>query len=62
MKATREDLTHVLNMVLLDNKGNTLTEALVIGIERSVLMYIGNIEAAAEAGVVVTRASLKPGE
>ena len=60
MKATREDLTHVLNMVLLDNKGNTLTEALVIGIERSVLMYLGNIEAAAEAGIPV--ATQTPGE
>lgn len=51
MIATKEDVSHVLNMVLLDNKGNTLTEALVIGIERSVLMYIGNIEAAAAAGI-----------
>jgi hypothetical protein len=51
MKATREDLRHVLDMVLLDNKGSMLTEALVIGIGQSILMYIGNIEAGGQDGL-----------
>ncbi len=44
MNVTREDLTNVLNMVLADNRGNSLTEALCLGIERSVLLYVGKIE------------------
>jgi hypothetical protein len=38
-------------MVLIDNKGSMLTEALVIGIGQSVLMYIGNIEAGGQDGL-----------
>lgn len=34
------DLVHVMRMVLIENKGNVLTDALCFGIEGSVLAYL----------------------
>lgn len=38
------DLQNVLRMVLNDNRGNTLTEALSLGIEQSVIHYLNAIK------------------
>lgn len=39
-----DDLTHVLRMVLNDNVGQRITEALIIGIDQSVHYYLGEIQ------------------
>lgn len=45
------DIQHVLRMVLNDNRGNTLTEALGLGIESSVLHYLKQINMVAANAV-----------
>lgn len=35
-----QDYTHVLRMILNENKGNVLTEALCFGIEHSFVHYV----------------------
>ena len=40
MNVSYEDLQHTLRMVLNDNRGQTLTEALTLGIEASVEHYL----------------------
>ena len=39
-----DDLTHVLRMVLNDNMGQRITEALIIGIDVSVHQYLGAVQ------------------
>ena len=38
-----DDLTHVLRMVLNDNMGQRITEALIIGIDESVHHYLSAV-------------------
>ena len=42
---SEEDLQNVMRMVLPENKGNVLTEAMMLGIEASILHYLKNISA-----------------
>ena len=44
MSVSYEDLQHTLRMVLNDNRGQSLTEALTLGIEFSVEHYLRAIE------------------
>ena len=44
MNVSYEDLQHTLRMVLNDNRGQTLTEALTLGIEASVEHYLRALE------------------
>lgn len=44
MRRDPDDLSHVLRMVLNDNTGQRITEALIIGIDESVHYYLGEIE------------------
>lgn len=37
---SEEDLQHVMRMVLPENKGNVMTEALMMGIEASIIHYL----------------------
>jgi len=39
-----DDLTHVLRMVLNDNMGQRITEALIIGIDVAVHHYLGAVQ------------------
>jgi len=39
----KEDLFHVLRMVLNENRGNVLTEALGLGIEQAVMFYLSRL-------------------
>lgn len=39
-----DDLTHVLRMVLNDNMGQRITEALIIGIDESVHHYLSAVQ------------------
>jgi hypothetical protein len=43
------DLQHVMTMVLLDNKGQVLTEAMCLGIEASVFHYLRVLPSVAPA-------------
>ena len=45
------DAGHVVNMVLRENRGNILSEALCVGIERAVIFYCEKLQAGAEQGV-----------
>lgn len=45
------NLSHVLNMVLYENKGQVLTEALIVGIERCVAHYMNAVESNEKAAV-----------
>lgn len=38
------NVSHVLRMVLAENKGQVLTEALILGIDQSVLYYLNAVE------------------
>lgn len=44
MSRDPDDLTHVLRMVLNDNMGQRITEALMIGIDESVHHYLAAIQ------------------
>lgn len=44
MRRDPDDLTHVLRMVLNDNMGQRITEALIIGIDESVHHYLAEIQ------------------
>jgi hypothetical protein len=37
------DLRHVMRMVLLDNKDCKMTEALMLGIEESIVLYLKSV-------------------
>lgn len=39
-----DDLAHVLRMVLNDNMGQRITEALIIGIDEAVHHYLGAVQ------------------
>ena len=41
---TIKDVEHTIGMVLRDNIGNRLTEAMCIGIEKAVVFYCDRIE------------------
>lgn len=45
------DVAFVVNMVLRENKGNMLSEALAIGIEQSVKFYCGKLKDGSEQGL-----------
>lgn len=45
---TVADIKHVINMVISDNKGQVLTEALCIGIEQSIVHYCTRIQESAQ--------------
>jgi len=47
------DLRHVMRMVLLDNKQCLLTEALMMGIEESIVMYLKSVTQKEDADVPV---------
>ena len=41
-----ENLKHVLRMVLGDNKGQVLTEAMCLGLESAIVFYMNTFDAA----------------
>lgn len=45
------DAGHVVNMVLRENRGNILSEALCVGIEKAVIFYCEKLQEGAENGV-----------
>lgn len=47
------DLRHVMRMVFLDNKQCLLTEALMMGIEESIVMYLKSVTHKEDADVPV---------
>ena len=52
---TEEDLINVMRMVFPENKGNVLTEAMMFGLEHSILHYLRAIsdEPSAESVSVI---------
>jgi hypothetical protein len=57
---TREDALHVVAMVLNDNRGNTLTEALCIGIRNTIEFYLNDLTRA-EAAMSAVAEGVKNG-
>jgi hypothetical protein len=51
MQFHEDDLVHVMRMVFPENKGNILTEAMMMGLEQSILHYLR----------VVTKPESQPG-
>lgn len=45
---TPEDAGHVINMILRDNRGGIITDALAVGIEQAVIFYCSSIAVEAE--------------
>ena len=46
-----DNLTHVLRMVLGENKGQVLTEAMILGLEASITFYMNRITQSETAAV-----------